>query len=92
MPKNANIAEKFPKNAKNVKLEIKLIIKNTEKINQPFINLTFSKIQMRSIDTVMFQIKAAFWVTRNLKTGLNLENFWMTDFAIFSENRPLFGI
>jgi len=41
MPKNANIAEKFPKNAKNVKLELKLIIQNTEKINQPFINLTF---------------------------------------------------
>jgi hypothetical protein len=34
MPKNANIAKKFPKNAQNVKLEIKLIIQNTEKINQ----------------------------------------------------------
>jgi hypothetical protein len=26
------------------------------------------------------------------KTGLNLENFWMTDFCIFSQNRPKFGI
>ena len=23
----------------------------------------------------MFQIKAAFWVTQNLKTGLNLEHY-----------------
>ena len=25
------------------------------------------------------------------KTGLNLENFWMTDFCIFSQNRPKIG-
>ena len=25
--------------------------------------------------TVMFQIYAAFWVTGNFKTGINLENF-----------------
>ena len=25
------------------------------------------------------------------KTGLNLENFWKTDFRIFSQNRPKFG-
>ena len=31
--------------------------------------------QLTQQNTVMFQIKAAFWVTRNLKTGLNLENF-----------------
>jgi len=31
--------------------------------------------QIVSTSTVMFQIKAAFWVTGNFKTGLNLENF-----------------
>ena len=31
--------------------------------------------QIVSTSTVMFQIKAAFWVTGNFKTGINLENF-----------------
>merc|ERR1712037_63851 len=29
------------------------------------------------LNTVVFHFKAAFWVTRYLKTGLKLENFWL---------------
>ena len=48
---------------------------NFKNYNQNYVfqvNYFFAK---NAINTVMFQIKAAFWVTGNFKTGINLENF-----------------